>query len=153
VGGAGGLIDRTATAVGAAVTAAAAGAAPEGVPAAVAQTADIVELVRRTDRPPGLYRLADVLLDYQLSRPSEALAGLAELLQPLAGRPELLHTLETYLARDLDRRGTAAALHVHPNTVDYRIRRIALLTGLTPTTPADARRLSAALVARRTLRA
>lgn len=148
-----GLIDRTATAVGAAVTAAAAGAAPEGVPAAVAQTADIVELVRRTDRPPGLYRLADVLLDYQLSRPSEALTELAELLQPLAGRPELLRTLETYLARDLDRRGTAAALHVHPNTVDYRIRRIALLTGLTPTTPADAHRLSAALVARRTLRA
>ncbi|MFW6689993.1 PucR family transcriptional regulator [Streptomyces sp. MAR4 CNX-425] len=148
-----GLIDRTALAVGAPVTAAAAEAAPDGLPAAVAQTADIVELVRRTDRPPGLYRLADVLLDYQLSRPSEALAGLAELLEPLAGRPELLHTLETYLARDLDRRGTAAALHVHPNTVDYRIRRIARLTGLTPTAPADARRLSAALVARRTLRA
>uniref|UniRef100_UPI003F84E5CD helix-turn-helix domain-containing protein n=1 Tax=Actinosynnema sp. TaxID=1872144 RepID=UPI003F84E5CD len=58
-------------------------------------------------------------------------------------------TLEVHLALDLDRRATAARLHLHPNTVDYRLRRIHRLTGLSPTRPQDCRSLAAALVARR----
>jgi len=108
-----------------------------------------VERVQRTVRPPGLYRLSDVLLDYQLSRPGEALTALARILRPLEAKPELLQTLETYLREDLDRRLTAAALHVHPNTVDYRIRRITQLIGLSPARAADLPRINAALVARR----
>lgn len=108
--------------------------------------------VRRAGRPAGLYRLADVLLDYQLSRPSQALSGLAALLAPLDRKPELLRTLEHYLAGGLDRRGTGTALHVHPNTVAYRVRRIGELTGLDPARPGDLQLLNAALVARRTLR-
>ncbi|MFF2408551.1 PucR family transcriptional regulator [Streptomyces sp. NPDC058092] len=100
-------------------------------------TTETVGLVARTGHPPGLYRLADVLLEYQLSRPSEALRGLARLLKPLNSKPELPHTLETHLELGLDRRSTAAALHIHPNTVDCRIRRIDRLTGLSPARPAD----------------
>ncbi|WP_205718315.1 CdaR family transcriptional regulator [Actinomadura sp. WMMA1423] len=133
------------------ITAAAEVTGPAGVPAAVAQTAEIMDLVRRAGRPPGLYRLADVLLDYQLSRPSGALAALAALLAPLERRPDLLSTLESYLAFDLDRRATGAALHVHPNTVAYRVRRISALTGLDPARPGDLQLLNAALVARRSL--
>jgi sugar diacid utilization regulator len=133
------------------ITAAAAVAEPAGVPAAVAQNTEIVELVARTGRAPGLYRLSDVLLDYQLSRPGEALTALACLLRPLEPKPELLQTLETYLREDLDRRLTAAALHVHPNTVDSRIRRITQLIGLSPTRAADLPRINAALVARRSI--
>jgi len=143
------LTDAAADAAGVPVTAAAAVVEPAGVAAAVAENTEIVDLVERTGRGPGLYRLADVLLDYQLSRPSVALEGLARLLQPLDSKPELLHTLETYLRHGLDRRGCAAALHIHPNTVDYRIRRIARLTGLSPGRPADLQHLTAALVARR----
>ncbi|WP_093709315.1 helix-turn-helix domain-containing protein [Streptomyces sp. 2131.1] len=152
--GPGGLCDLIAEATRAAgvpVTAAAETASPGGVPAAVARNAEIVDLVARTGRAPGLYRLADLLLEYQLSRPSEALRGLAGLLSPLDAKPELLHTLETYLGHGLDRRAAAAALHVHPNTVDYRIRRIDRLTGLSPARPADLQHLSAALVARRSV--
>lgn len=152
--GPGGLCDLIAEATRAAgvpVTAAAETASPDGVPAAVARNAEIVDLVARTGRAPGLYRLADLLLEYQLSRPSEALRGLAGLLSPLDAKPELLHTLETYLGHGLDRRAAAAALHVHPNTVDYRIRRIDRLTGLSPARPADLQHLSAALVARRSV--
>ncbi|SDD82704.1 PucR family transcriptional regulator [Streptomyces prasinopilosus] len=145
------LVARTADAAGVPVTAAAETAEPPGIPAAVARTAEVVALVRRSGRPPGLYRLADVLLDYQLSRPGEALYGLASLLRPLEGKPELLRTLETHLARELDRRATAAALHIHPNTVDYRLRRITTLTGLSPSRPLDLQHLGAALVARRSL--
>lgn len=145
------LIAEATRAAGVPITAAAETARPEGVPAAVARNGEIVDLVARTGRAPGLYRLADVLLEYQLSRPSEALRGLAGLLDPLEAKPELLHTLETYLGHGLDRRAAAAALHVHPNTVDYRIRRIDRLTGLSPGRPADLQHLSAALVARRSV--
>ncbi|MEV7028513.1 helix-turn-helix domain-containing protein, partial [Kitasatospora sp. NPDC093558] len=41
----------------------------------------------------------------------------------------------------------AAQQHVHPNTVDYRIRRIAALTGLNPAEHGDRIKLSAALAA------
>jgi len=146
------LVTRTARSADVPITAAAAVAEPAGVPAAVAQNTEIVELVARTGRAPGLYRLADVLLDYQLSRPGEALTALASLLGPLEPKPELLQTLEVYLREDLDRRLTAAALHVHPNTVDYRIRRITQLIGLSPARAADLPRINAALVARRSTR-
>jgi PucR C-terminal helix-turn-helix domain len=144
-----GLVSRAGRAAGTPVTAAAEVVEPAAIPAAVARNGEVVALVRRTGRPPGLYRLADVLLDYQLTRPSEALPALAALLEPLAGRPDLLDTLESYVSHALDRRTTAASLHVHPNTVDYRLRRITVLTGLHPGRPADLQYLNAALLARR----
>lgn len=146
------LICDAATAAGAPVTAAVAVADAAGVPAAATRTAEIVDLVRATGRPPGLYRLADVLLDYQLSRPSPALPALAARLEPLTPKPELLATLRTYLELGRDRRAAAAALHVHPNTVDYRLRRISELTGLSANRAEDLGDLHASLVARQVLR-
>ena len=52
------------------------------------------------------------------------------------GNGALMETLRTYLDSDLDIARTAEALYVHPNTVRYRLRRIADLTGL------DAQRFS-----------
>ncbi|MEU0933526.1 helix-turn-helix domain-containing protein [Embleya sp. NPDC005971] len=146
------LIARAADAADTAITASAALAEPTGIPDAVDRNTEVLRLIRDTGRGPGLYLLTDVLLDYQLSRPSAALAGLAGLLAPLEGRPELLLTLETYLAHGRDRRATSGALHLHPNTVDYRIRRLTGLIGLSPNRAEDLHRLNAALVARRTLR-
>ncbi|WAL68491.1 helix-turn-helix domain-containing protein [Amycolatopsis cynarae] len=143
------LVSEAAKAADTAITGAAATADPPGVPAAVTQVTEVLDLVSGTGRPPGLYRLADVLLDYQLSRPSAALDGLAALLRPLAGKPELLRTLELYLAHDLDRRRTGAALHVHPNTVGYRVRRITELTGLDLSRPTALPLVFAALAAHR----
>ena len=42
--------------------------------------------------------------------------------------------------------GAARALFVHPNTVRYRLRQVAELTGLTPGHPRDAFTLQIALV-------
>lgn len=145
------LISDAADVAGAPVTAAIAVAGASDVPTAAARTAEIVDLVRATRRPPGLYRLADVLLDYQLSRPSAALPALAARLEPLTGNPELLSTLRTYLRLNRDRRAAANALHVHPNTVDYRLRRISELTGLSAHRTEDLGELHAALVARQAL--
>jgi hypothetical protein len=112
------------------------------------QAHDVVRLARQIGKPEGGYLLRDVLLEYQLSRPSDAHAALRELLDPLDRNPDLQHTLEVYLANDLDRRQTATTLHVHPNTLDYRLRRIVELTGLDPSTSRGLQLLGAALAAR-----
>jgi sugar diacid utilization regulator len=113
------------------------------------QASDIVRLARQLGRPPAGYLLQDVLLEYQLTRPSDAHAALSGLLDPLDRNPDLPHTLAVYLEHDLDRRRTASALHVHPNTLDYRLRRIVELTGLDPSTSRGLQLLGAALAARR----
>jgi len=109
----------------------------------------VVRLARQVGMPEGGYVLRDVLLEYQLTRPSDAHDALRELLDPLDRNPDLQHTLEVYLAKDLDRRQTATNLHVHPNTLDYRLRRIVELTGLDPSTSRGLQLLGAALAARR----
>lgn len=147
----GDLAGEMSRAAGAAVRVAADTAAPEEIPAAVTLTQEILDVARSFARPAGLYRLSDVLLEYQLTRPSVATGELAGLLDPLADSPGLLRTVEVHLGNGLDRRRTAAALHVHPNTVDYRLRRVACLTGLDAADPAHLQRIGASLAARRAL--
>jgi hypothetical protein len=146
------LVDRLGVAAGVPVVAAYVLADTTDLPAAHRQARDVLDVVVRLGRPPGAYRLEDVLLEYQLGRVTPATVALAALLDPLADNPDLLPTLELYLAEDLNRRRTAARLHLHPNTVDYRLRRVVALTGLDPARPADVQHIGAALVARRVLR-
>ena len=145
------LITRLNTTTGAPITAAHAVAATPDLPHAHDQTRDVLDIVLRLNRPPGAYRLEDVLLEYQLSQRTPATAALAALLDPLSDNPDLLPTLELYLAENLNRRRTAARLHLHPNTVDYRLRRVTALTGLDPSRPADLQHIGAALAARRVM--
>ncbi|WP_336208972.1 PucR family transcriptional regulator [Nonomuraea sp. LPB2021202275-12-8] len=145
------MVQAAGRAAGVPVWGAAEWAEPARVPAAAKLAEEVLEVVRSFGRPPGAYRLTDVLLEYQLTRPSEAMVGLAGLLDPLLGNPDLLRTLKAYLDTGLDRRRTAELLHVHPNTVDYRLRRAVSLTGLDPMEPAQLQRIGAALAARRKL--
>jgi PucR C-terminal helix-turn-helix domain/GGDEF-like domain len=59
---------------------------------------------------------------------------------------ELLETLDAFLANGGALEATARALFVHPNTVRYRLRRIADVTGFAPLVPRDAFTLRIALV-------
>jgi hypothetical protein len=59
--------------------------------------------------------------------------------------PALIETLAAYLERTGSLEGAARELFVHPNTVRYRLRRVADVTGLTPTVPRDAWSLRLAL--------
>ncbi len=70
--------------------------------------------------------------------------------RPLAAEPHLLVTAEAYLERTPSLEGTARGLFVHPNTVRYRLGRIADLTGFTPTEPRGALALRLALILGRT---
>ena len=50
---------------------------------------------------------------------------------------DLVETLQAFLASGLDRRAAAEQLHVHPNTLNYRLRRIEELTGIQLGEPND----------------
>jgi hypothetical protein len=50
----------------------------------------------------------------------------------LSGGPPLLDTVTAYLEQGSSLEATARMLFVHPNTVRYRLRRVAELTGYTP---------------------
>jgi DNA-binding PucR family transcriptional regulator len=87
--------------------------------------------------------------------PERALAGdgharrhlVDDVYLPLVGaRGALIETLAEYLHRGHGIEATARALFVHANTVRYRLRQAADLTGLTPTDPRDAFTLQIALV-------
>ncbi|TQN41120.1 PucR-like helix-turn-helix protein [Blastococcus colisei] len=117
------------------------------VPHAAAQAGDLLELVRVLGRRPGVYSVDDLVLEYQLSRPGPARERLAELLAPLSAHPDLLETARCWLAHERNRREAAEALHVHPNTLDKRLDRIATLTGLDLSTSRGVGTLQAGLVA------
>jgi DNA-binding PucR family transcriptional regulator len=61
-------------------------------------------------------------------------------------RGELLQTVAMFLDRGAGIESTARALFVHPNTVRYRLKQAAELTGLSATTPRDAFTLQVALI-------
>nr|MBA2774028.1 helix-turn-helix domain-containing protein [Nocardioidaceae bacterium] len=63
----------------------------------------------------------------------------------------LLETLTAYVDTSGSIEATARALFVHPNTVRYRLRRIAEVTGLTPADARDAYTLRLALTLGRLL--
>ena len=69
-----------------------------------------------------------------------------EVYRPLIERPALIETLTAYLESRSNLEAAARRLFVHPNTVRYRIRQIADLTGLSPSEPRDAFALATSLV-------
>lgn len=122
-------------------------ASGDGIPEAVERVHAVLDIMRRLRRD-GLERFEDLSLEYQLSRPGAAGHHLAATLDPLDSHPILLETLKAYLATRCTRLHTARVLHIHPNTVDYRLNRIAEITGLDPLHSDGVWRLRSALVAR-----
>ncbi|GAA5116177.1 helix-turn-helix domain-containing protein [Haloechinothrix salitolerans] len=134
--------------VGAPVVATAAVAPTVGeVPDAAQEAREVLRVALRLERAPGLYALDDLVLEVQLARPGVANDRLVQRLAPLRSRHELLTTLRAVIEAKDNRRKAASALHVHPNTLAYRLRRIAEVTGLDPADPEGMRVLSAALTA------
>ncbi|AYF76958.1 PucR family transcriptional regulator [Nocardia yunnanensis] len=142
------LIARLAEAARVPVTAALVVAAPRELPAAADRAHELLDMVQRLDCVAGLYRFTDMALEYQLTRPGPGRETLGALLDPLDAHPELLHTLQCHISNNLNRQRTARIMHIHTNTVDYRLKRIGQLTGLDPTLTADLWQLRSALIAR-----
>jgi hypothetical protein len=88
----------------------------------------------------GRLKAEDHLLEILLDRSPRLTARLrARVLAPLAvdDHGELAHTLQTLIGCRLDRTATSAALHIHRNTLAYRLKRIEEITGLDLGSPRD----------------
>ena len=106
-------------------------------------------LDRQGELSPGDH-LPELLL---ASSPRLASALRARALGPLEAYADrrgtdLVETLAAFVRSDCDRRATAATLHVHPNTVDYRLGRVEELTGLNLSRPGDLLLVTLALTQR-----
>ncbi len=90
----------------------------------------------------------ELLPERALDGDADAAAALvAHAYQPLlAGGSALLDTLTAYLEQGSSLEATARMLFVHPNTVRYRLRRVAELTGYTPSNGRDGFTLWAAVI-------
>ncbi|MFD6157162.1 PucR family transcriptional regulator [Nocardia sp. NPDC060256] len=123
-------------------------ATPDQIPGAVDQAHELLDMVHRLDCVTGLYRFDELALEYQLTRPGPGREYLGSVLTPLDEHAELLETLQLHISNNLNRQRTAHALHVHTNTVDYRLKRIGQLTGFDPSQPSGLWYLRSALIAR-----
>ena len=79
--------------------------------------------------------------------PDASAALISDVYEPLLGGGQaLLDTLTTYLEQGSSLEATARLLFVHPNTVRYRLRRVAELTDYTPSAGRDGFMLWVAVV-------
>ncbi|OLT24604.1 hypothetical protein BJF83_06360 [Nocardiopsis sp. CNR-923] len=110
----------------------------------------VIGAVERLGQGPGIHRVEDMPMEIALMRSPDLAALLASRLIPLmaTGAP-LLETLVSYIEHGRERSNVARQLHIHPNTLDYRLRRIHELTGLSPWVPKDLQMLGAASLAAR----
>lgn len=89
----------------------------------------------------------DLLPERALAGDADARAALvAQVHRTLLADAALYDTASAYLERTGSLEATARALFIHPNTVRYRLRRIADLTGLSPTDARGAFTLRVGLV-------
>ncbi|WP_280273453.1 PucR family transcriptional regulator [Nocardia wallacei] len=144
------LVDALSAAARVPITAAVAHGGPETIPEATSQAHQLLDTVEHLHARPGLHRMRNFAAEYQITRPGAGREALCALLAPLDDHPELLETLARYIANNLNRRRSARDLHVHTNTVDYRLKRIGRLTGCDPTTPIGLWSLRSALLVRPT---
>jgi hypothetical protein len=103
----------------------------------------------------GLVPLRALALDLLLAHAPRVAADLRErVIAPLGpengrSRGDLLETVATYVSVGCDRRSAAERLHIHPNTLDHRLRRARELTALDLDDPDD---LATTVLALRQLR-
>ena len=83
---------------------------------------------------PRLVAASDLLPERALAGDTEAVGALIDSVhRALLADAVLYDTATTYLERTPSLEATARALFIHPNTVRYRLRRIADVTGYSPT--------------------
>ncbi|MFT4200585.1 PucR family transcriptional regulator [Gordonia sp. (in: high G+C Gram-positive bacteria)] len=110
---------------------------PDEVATVIPQLRDLLTIARRRTPRRRVVRFDDLAVEFQLSRPTRASRLSAARLDPIADDEVLWQTLEAYLDNDCSTAMTAEVLHVHPNTVQYRLRKVSESTGLNLNRPAD----------------
>ncbi|MFD5696820.1 helix-turn-helix domain-containing protein [Streptomyces lasiicapitis] len=104
--------------------------------------------LRRAPAWPGPHTLADVFVELAVADVPPADDWLHTVARRLDPGPDLLATLDAYYRHDMNRANAAAALNVHPRTLDYRLRRVRELTGIAPASTHGVRVLSSVVTRR-----
>ncbi|MDJ0393662.1 helix-turn-helix domain-containing protein [Rhodococcus sp. G-MC3] len=141
------LVAALSSAAGQQISASAVMSLPERIPDAADNAYELLRLAQRLNYQPAVYRIADLALEFQIARPGVGQRHLQRLLDPLRRIPDLLPTLEAFVHTEANRKKAAKQLVVHPNTVDYRLKRIEQITGIDPMKSSGLRSLHAALIA------
>ncbi|MEU6031048.1 PucR family transcriptional regulator [Streptomyces tauricus] len=120
-----------------------------GAVSSLAETAQTARLVSRAapaaSPPDRACTAADVFVEMGLVQLPQLDDWLRDLTRRLAEGPDLVATLDAYYRADMNRLRAATALHVHPRTLDYRLRRVRALTGVDPGSTRGVRLLSTAV--------
>ncbi|GGU31393.1 PucR family transcriptional regulator [Lentzea flava] len=111
---------------------------------------EIDALVASLGRPPGVYRIDDMLFESAVIRTPEARDELGRVVAPLLANPVLVETVLALLEADGNRAEAVKKLFIHRSTIDYRLWQIEQLTGLSPVNPRDLAVLGTAIALSRT---
>ncbi|WP_189259536.1 PucR family transcriptional regulator [Lentzea flava] len=117
------------------------------LPDAYAEAAEVLRLVAAGCRPAGTYALTDVLVEQAIAANPSVATRLAEIIRPVRENQVLWETLVALVHADFNRNQAARDLFVHRSTMDYRLQRIARITGWDPAGGHGAQLLRAALFA------
>ena len=115
-----------------------------------------LDFLARTAAPAGRvlrfeeFELIDALLS--AADPAELRARVDLVLDPLRDHPQLLETLVVYLSAEQNVNAAAQALHIHPNSLRYRLSRVEELLGRSVRSPATLADLYVALRAETRIR-
>jgi hypothetical protein len=112
-----------------------------------AEAADVMRLVVAGRRPSGVYGFSDVLVEYAVIKHERVAGGLVSVIEPLRAHAALWETLIVLIHADYNRNKAARNLFIHRSTLDYRLQRIAGITGCDPTSGRGAQLLTAAVIA------
>ncbi|MDQ7808661.1 helix-turn-helix domain-containing protein [Amycolatopsis sp. A133] len=106
------------------------------------RVAEVAPVQRIPRVVPGI---GDVFVELGVVRVPEVDQWLRDVARRLANGPDLVTTLDVYYRSDMNRLRAAVALHVHPRTLDYRLRRVREVTGFDPGSTKGIRVLTAAV--------
>jgi sugar diacid utilization regulator len=114
-----------------------------GASASYAEAREALAAAFAADPPTRVVSFDEIVVDHLLRSSPGAHQLLRDTVAELAAydrrrQGQLLQTLATHLDTGASLKRTAEALHVHPNTVVYRLRRVHEITGRDPTDPQDA---------------
>ncbi|MBE1469502.1 PucR family transcriptional regulator [Kibdelosporangium phytohabitans] len=93
-------------------------------------------------KPARLNVMADLFMELGVKQIPEIDSWLRATGARLASGPDLVRTLDCFYRNGMNRLTTAAALHIHPRTLDYRLRRVRELTTMDPVSVSGIRILS-----------
>ncbi|WP_141215902.1 PucR family transcriptional regulator [Rhodococcus sp. WWJCD1] len=120
-----------------------------GVPDAYRTARGLAATAHALNRSEFVADLGNLTVEYLSAASGPDLPAVAELVAGLsAADPIFEHTLRIFLEENCNQLATARRMHVHRNSVTYRLGKVQALTGLNPLVFTQAASLHAALIAR-----